>query len=322
MAAQVPIVYRPLRRSDYASYQEVVQLAIGQFEKSTGLDLTAEATIAQLSRRSTWFHLGLFRLFGRPILDILVASQGPDVVGTATALWLPRAAYVAGVATRPGHRSRGIATHLLGLFTERARRRRRAWMALDVESENLGAIRVYRAAGYREVGTYTWFSRAELPRGESPTPSAVLPVGPSDWQSITARLEAGRPAEYRDAFPASEAALTHNEFLVRGGQVEFSTWKRELPGGGVAVVRAHIFPGVRLAAYFPLSSAPEASADEFVGLIDAATDWLSPQRPSRVLAVAPEPRGNAAIALERRGFAAVASTTAMVARVADGSFRG
>ena len=317
MATQFPFVVRPLRRSDYPRYVEVVRLAVGKFERSTGLDVGSEATIAQLSRRSTWLLLGLFRIVGRPIVDTWIACQEREVVGAATVLWLPKVGYVAGVATKPELRGRGIATHLLAMIAEQTHRRRRAWMALDVESENLTAIQLYRKVGYQSVGTSAWFTRADLPSFETAVPSAVLPVSRTDWTSLPARLEAGRPGEYRDAFRASPSVLTHNEILLRGGRVEFHTWKRELPGGGVAVVRAYFIPGVSMAAYLPLSSTPEASVDEFVGLIDAATAWLVPQAPSRVLAVAPEPRGNATVALERRGFSAVASTTAMLARLPD-----
>ena len=322
MVSQTPLVYRSLRRSDYASYHEVVSLAVGQFERSTGLDGSSEATIAQLAHRRTWMALGLLRLFGHPIVDTLVACQDRQVVGTATVLWLPNAAYVAGVATRPELRGRGIASHLLSLLAKRARRHRRGWMVLDVESGNLSAIRVYRSAGYRDVGTYSWFIGPEAPRAESFPPSTVVPVGRADYGSLIARLEAGRAADYRNALPASEAVLGHNEILVREGRVAVSTWKRELPGGGVAVLRAYFVPGVALAAYFPLFTTPEASPDDFVGLIDAASEWLAPQHPRRLIAVAPEPRGNATVALEHRGFSSVASTTAMLARVGSGSSRG
>lgn len=318
MATPGPFVYRPLRRSDYASYHSVVRMAVGNFERSTGLDLTSEAAIAQLSLRSTWWWIWWLRLIGRPVVDTVVGTQGTDVVGTATVLWLPRTAYVAGVATRPDLRGRGIASHLLALLAERARRYHRVWMALDVESENQVAIRVYRAAGYRPVGSYSWLSRTALPAMESPVPPAVAPVGPADWGSLAARLEAGRPSEYRGAFPAGEATLTHNEVTVRGGSVELATWKRELAGGGVAALRAYFLPGVGMGTYFPVSTVPEASPDEFAGLIDAATGWLFARRPRRVNAVAPEPQGNVTIALERRGFLTVASTTVMVARIADG----
>lgn len=317
MAPPDSCVFRPLRRSDYASYYSVVHQSIGPFERATGLDVNSEATIAQLSRRWVWLLLRLLRLFGRRIVDIEVATQGTEVVGTATILWLPRTAYVAAVATRPELRGRGIASRLMALLAERARRYRRAWMALDVETENEVAIRVYRRAGYQTVGSYSWFSRADLPTVESPPSSEVTPVGSADVGGLCTRLDANRPVEYREAFPADRAALTHNEILVRGGRVELATWKRELTGGGVAVLRAYYVPGTRMAAYFPISTAPEGSPDDFGGLIDAATGWLRPRSPSRVIAVAPEPRGNSTVALERRGFPAVASTTTMVARVVD-----
>lgn len=315
MATPDPLVYRPLRHRDFASYVSVIRLAVGHFERSTGLDINAEATFAQLSRWSTWFLLGWLRLFGRRIVDVLVALQGTHVVGTASALWLPRTAYVAGVATRPEMRGRGIASRLLALLEERARRHHRTWMALDVESNNEVALRVYRAAGYVPVGSYAWFSRSELPTAASPPSPGVTLVSSADGRSLAPRLEAGRPAEYRDAFPASDAILTHNEIVVRGGRVELATWKRELAGGGVAMLRAYFLPSARMAAYFPVSTAPEASPDEFTELIDAASAWLRPRAPRQVIAAAPEPRGSSTVALERAGFSAATSTTVMLARV-------
>lgn len=305
---------RGLRRADYPRYRPLVELAVGSFERSTGLDLVADASIDQLSRRWVWFLLGLMRWFGRPVMDVLVAVDGDDLVGAGTILWLPRTAYVAGIVTTPKSRGRGVASRILAGQADFARRRHRDWLALDVESENATALRLYRAAGYRETGRFSWFTHTGVPPTESPPSSLVLPVGPSEWRSVIARLDASRPAEYRAAFPAGPRVLHHNEIMVRGPAMQYGTWRRELDGGGVALVRAYYISATGMGVYFPMTTAPEPSADALVGPVDAASDWLRPFAPTRILAAAPEPRDGIAAVLERKGFVAASSTVAMIRR--------
>ena len=305
---------RSLRRADYARYRPLVGLAVGSFERSTGLDMVADASIDQLSRRWVWFLLGLLRWFGRPLMDVLVAVDAGEVVGTGSILWLPRTAYVAGIVTKPEVRGRGVASRILSAQADFARRRHRDWLALDVESENATALRLYRAAGYRETGRFSWFTRTDVPPIESPPSSLAPPVGVSEWPSVIARLDASRPAEYRAAFPAGPRLLHHNEIMVRGPAMQHGTWRRELDGGGVALVRAYYVSATGMRVYFPITTAPEPSADALVGPIDAASEWLRPFAPTRILAVAPEPRAGIAAVLERKGFAAASSTVAMIRR--------
>jgi ribosomal protein S18 acetylase RimI-like enzyme len=314
LSSPVDYEIRPMRRTDYAGYWQITRLAIGPFERSTGLDGSAEPAIAQLSHRSVWLILNLARFFRRPLVEIALATRGGEVVGTATVLWLPRAGYVQGVATSPEMRGRGIASRILAYHAEQARRFHRAWLALDVESENETATRVYRNAGYRETGRFTWFTRSDLPpNGIAPVPPTVLPIGSADWKGLSARLDASRPHDYREAFPAGKRVLNHNEYLVRSGPTEVQSWKRELPGGSVAALRACFVTGVRQAVYLPMSTDPNDGPEVFLGLIDAATEWFRSRGPARVLAVASEPRGGASAALEQRGFAPAVSTIAMIA---------
>ena len=184
---------RSLRPRDYPSFRPVVLLAIGALERSTGIDEGSEATVELLSRRSVWFLLRLFRLLRHPIWDPVVAVEGSEVVSTGTILWLPHTAYVTGVATRPERRGQGFASKVLADLTERAERHHRPWIALDVESENRTAISVYRKAGYREAGAFTWYTRRGPAPASSAVPESVGPVEPSEWRRLTPRLDAGRP---------------------------------------------------------------------------------------------------------------------------------
>jgi len=303
---------RPLRRSEFARYRPVVLLAEGELERSTGLNATAEATIDLLKLRSIWLLLRLARFFGRPIVDVLVATSGSDILGTGTVLWFRKSAYVAGMATKPDWRGRGIASDVLGRLEALAQRRHREWMLLDVEGGNARAVRVYEKAGYRTIGTFTWFVSTSLPPTRPADGDGGRRVGASDWKELTAHLDASRPADYRAAFPARKRALHHNEVMVRGGRTESETWWRRTAAGGIAVVRAYFVPGARMAALFPMSTLPEPPSEEFSGVLGSAVDWVRSRNPTRCLAVAPEPRGGIASALEQLGFTGGVSSAVMV----------
>jgi GNAT superfamily N-acetyltransferase len=297
----------------------MVLLAIGPFERSTGIDAIAEATTDLLSRRSIWFFLRLTRLFGRPVVDILVARDGSGMAGTGLVVWLPHVAYVANMATRTEMRGRGIASQILALQQGEARRRRRPWMALDVEGENETAQRVYRRAGYHDAGSCRWFTRTGLPStgGARGTPGTRV-VARSDYAELARKLDASRPADYRSAFPAGQRLLHHNEFLVRGGRVERRTWRVDASDGRFAVVRAYYLRGASMGVYFPMTTHPGTSPEEILGGVDAATEWLRSFGPARCLAMVSEPKEAVAIALEQRGFSSVVSTLTMLRRVSGG----
>lgn len=233
-------------------------------------------------------------------------------MGTGTIIWLRKTAYVAGIATKPEVRGRGIASRILALLGEQARRRNRAWLALDVEGENETAQRVYRKAGYREIARYTWFTRNDLPPTGAPVPPGVRPVKRADWEVLAPELDRSRPPEYRSAFPARARVISHNEFLVRSGHARVRTWFRRANNGAACFVRVYFVLSTRMAIYFPMSTLPEPPSEEFAGLFEAATQWLRARSPSRSIAVAAQPRGAIAESLERQGFTGVVSSAVMI----------
>jgi hypothetical protein len=79
-----PWEYRLLRRSDVPSYLKVVLLGIGNLERATGLDRSADSMVRLLSRRSTWVLLGFLNLFGRSPVEVYVAADRQQVAGTGT----------------------------------------------------------------------------------------------------------------------------------------------------------------------------------------------------------------------------------------------
>jgi len=306
-----PFEFRRLRRSDVSGYLPVVLQGIGKLERTTGLDRGSEATIRTLSRRTVWWLLGFLRAIGRPVLDIYVAAEGGRIVGTGTILWLPSSGYVAGMATEAAYRGRGIASRILALQREEVARRRKGWLALDVESENETAVRVYEKAGYREAGRFAWFARTGLPE-TGPVAPDVRPATGRELAELALALDAARGEEYRAALPASPRMLSHIQILVTGRRVEHRTWVVPTSGGAPIAVRASFDANARLGAYFVLPGRSPPSSDELLRAIAPATAWLRPLSPSTSFAVAPEPSGEIGPTLERLGFAFAVRSLTMV----------
>lgn len=312
-ATEGSLEYRLLRRSDVPSYIDLVLPTIGKLERATGLDRGAESMIRSLSRRSIWSVLKLLQWIGRPIVTVHVAAHGNRIVGTGTLLPLPKAGYVAAMATDPEFRGRGVASRILTLLQNDAARRHRDWLVLDVDSDNDTAIRVYRRAGYREVAKFTWYLRTGLPPTTAPVPAGTPPATKAQLQEVAPSLEEGRGPEYRAALPATPRRLTHMETLfVSGRRVRRETWVRRSVSGVPLVIRAGYSPEPPMGVYYPLTGATPPTPEEVASLFDPATEWLRPQAPATCLAVVPEPAGAMGVALERLGFAPVASSTAMI----------
>jgi len=311
-------VVRSLQRSDLASYAETLHYGIGPLERSTGLDENAEATFRSLERWPVWAIFRLMQAIGRPFASILVAADHRTVAGTGTILWLPRSAYVAGMATRPDYRRRGIASRILRDMQGLASRHRREWLALDVESDNETAIRVYRTAGYRPVARYVWLTREGLPPSSEVPSTGLRPASSRDLRELAAQVGSVVPPEYRAAFPTGPRLLTHNEILVRTPGVRGATWVTPTPKGQLAALRLYYVPRPGLGAFFPIAP-PSMERKELAGLVDAAAGWLRSRAPKRCFAVVSEDERGVREHLAEFGFAPAVSSTLMIRRTtADG----
>jgi ribosomal protein S18 acetylase RimI-like enzyme len=306
--------YRHLRRSDLPAYRKLMPLAIGRLERSTGLDENGDLLPATLARWPIWAFLRLLQLFGRPFLQVHVAADGSRLVGTATLIMLRNTGYVVAVATEPEYRGRGIASHLLEQLRTETGQRRRKWIALDVESENETAVRVYRRAGYREVARFAFYRRPGLPAA-NPTAPSIAPATRKDLKGILSQIEASRGPEYRAALPASARILSHVELIIQGGRGERETWLRRGSSGATSALRAYFVPATRMGALFPLTREPETPPDGLAALLEQGIAWLRSKNPVTCLAVVPEPIGSLGPLLESLGFARVVSATTMASPV-------
>ncbi len=307
------IRFRPVRHADLPAYGKLLLIAVGQLERATGLDQGGDSLAVALARWPVWIAVQFLRLLGRSFLEVYVAADGSRLVGTGAILLLPRCGYVVGVATEPDYRRRGIASRHLELLARATRRGNRDWVALDVESENETARRVYRRAGYRDVARFTWFRRPGLPTTASRTVSPKPPASKHELEEFLPRLDARHAPEYRSALPATVRLLTHNEVIIAGGRLERCTWIDREAGGAPVAVRAYFAPATQMGVLFPLTTGAETEV--LSTLLDRGTEWLRPKRPVSSLAVAPAGDEPLAGALGRLGFAAVVESTTMVGRV-------
>lgn len=103
----------------------------------------------RLSRRS------FQHLLSRGHAILLVAERGGVVVGDAVVLLHGRTALARlySLAVDPAHQGAGIGAALLARAEAEAAADGRAVMRLEVRPDNAAALRRYRAAGYREIGT-------------------------------------------------------------------------------------------------------------------------------------------------------------------------
>jgi GNAT superfamily N-acetyltransferase len=84
-----------------------------------------------------------------------------------------RGCLIANVVVHPDYRRRGIARDLMLASLELARRKRGRWVALQVEADNTGAIRLYENLGFAAHETITQWEGRELHPPPSPLTHTV-----------------------------------------------------------------------------------------------------------------------------------------------------
>jgi ribosomal protein S18 acetylase RimI-like enzyme len=144
---QLPMDYeiRPLQENDLP---ELAELYLAAYSREIVEDLAA----AKEEMRRTFAGE-----YGQLVADFSsVAVTRGMVVGTvmtiAQAPWpdTPAGLFVIEVITHPNHRRRGLAKAGLGWVATKAQKQGFGTLALRVESENSGAVALYRELGFRD----------------------------------------------------------------------------------------------------------------------------------------------------------------------------
>lgn len=286
----LPIDYHELRRGELPSHEAVILSGLGSLERAIGLDRTTTDMVRALRRPTFWVLYRLLRAIGRSIV-IFVGVEGGRVVGTVSVIPLRSAGVVVGVATEPAARGRGIATQLIGHAHEFVRKKGTPWLALDVESDNEAAIRVYRRLGYSEQVRYAWYAgptpgAPNLQQGETPSEVPRSRIG-----SVAAWVDSRRPEAIRNPYPASARRLSHHELLFRLPGSRARTWDLALTDGNRAVVRG-VYSSINKVGYLvPAAWDPGVSSEALRSVVAPAIDWFRSEGSDRTVLVVPEPTG-------------------------------
>ena len=117
------------------------------------------AGLEQLSFGEPWSKTALSLLTGEEALGFVCLEDGRAVAYGGMML-APDEAQVTNIATHPDFRRRGLAREVTGALIREAQQRGLEQIVLEVRASNEGAIALYRALGFEQVGVRRRFYRA------------------------------------------------------------------------------------------------------------------------------------------------------------------
>jgi ribosomal protein S18 acetylase RimI-like enzyme len=305
------IEYRELRRADLPSFDELIPQGLGELERATGLDQLAITQFKSLHRISIWTIFSILRAMKRPPIRIFVGAEENRVLGTASLTLLQKAGYILGVATDSAARGRGIATTLLTRLCLETWRKGRPWAVLDVESDNVTALRVYRRLGFEEKAKFGWYV-GRSPTTKADSSAAVTEVPRSQIQEVAAQVNSVLLPAIRDALPASPSRLSHLEILTRLRRAPARTWQLSSSGQFMAALRAFCVPAVKTGYVLPVACDPTLSKEALLALVTPALTWASSLGATRTVTVISDPPGEFDLVMAALGLNRAVSTTLMV----------
>lgn len=280
------IEFREVKRADLPSFEQVIVQGLGNLERSTGLDELSLGQFQSLHRPLVWVLFNLLRTLRRESIKVFVGVEQRRVLGTASVIMLRECGYVVGVATDSRARNRGIATKLLERIHLEVEKQGKSWAALDVESDNETAIRLYRKLRYEEVEEFGWHV------GPVPSPAGVHAGGAylvegSQLDEVAAWVNSNLPASIAGPLPSTRNRLSHLEIAIRGPGMQVRTWRLGSRGGNQAVVRVIYLERVKTAFMLPLAfeSAPTDQPLDLLFL--PALDWVRSLGGARVVVAFP-----------------------------------
>ncbi len=114
-------------------------------------DLPSVVAIERRSFRSPW-TIGMFALeMSKPDTVAITATSGGSVVAYLVLSRYDLSWHLMNIAVAPGHRRRGLASHLIGRALERVGFDEP--VTLEVRPSNRSAIELYESLGFRSFGT-------------------------------------------------------------------------------------------------------------------------------------------------------------------------
>jgi len=305
------IEYRALRWADFPSYQKLMLQAPGAFERATGFDQASDALFKYLHRRRLWTLLALMRALGRAPIQIFVGVDQGQALGSASLVSLPKTGYVFAVVTDSANRNRGIASHMLEHTHNAARKQGKQWAALDVETNNETAIRVYRKLGYEEKARFNWHV-GPTPAKVTYSVGMVTEVPRSKLKELAAWVNLHQSEAIHESLPATTKMLSPHETMTQLPNTQTKTWSLSSSGQMMAVARGFFLPIIKTVFVIPAGWDSAISADSLLSLVAPALDWAHSLGATRTEVVVPDPPGAWEKTMDLLGLPQAVSTILMV----------
>jgi len=296
---------RDVRREDGPGYIDLMNR--GFPEESLlmgGRPEEFEKVFRRIFRWDTRFLLGLFKLFGRPIVRALAVEQDGRIVAETLVTFPAGAAYVSNVVVDEAYRRRGYARQMLEEARVTARRAKRNYIALDVLESNTGARALYDSLGYRPL-----MQRARLLHDAasqfgtaSPANGSFRAFRRSDVAPLVEILKGQTPPEVERVLPTRKDRFVESGMVTRMMGSEEASWVIDRGHGPEAHIGASVSRAME-AAYVSAPTLADSVDDRLaVDLVTTAGAWCAAHHAARVLTMVSDnnPRGRAA--LEAVGF--------------------
>ena len=251
------------------------------------------------------FLLGVARLFGRPILEVLIVDLGGRVMGTTLLNFTPEGAYVSGVVVDASVRRQGLAQAMLRTGDALCRKYHRRQVVLDVLAGNDPAIRLYDRLGYEPLRDQVWLTRDFGPQAPLPAVTGttrVRPCAKGDGARLAELDNALMPTEVREVIPR-HAGEFHLSGITRSVlQSETRDWVAEVDGQPVGFLRATVSQLMQAANLTSPLFGRDVTDPVVRDLFITALHWVEEKKPPRVLTEVPEHQWGRRPILDALGF--------------------
>lgn len=165
---------------DLHQIASLVELCFGDRLDSGGRSAVREMKLIARMIPLLWLF-SLLEVVGLGLGTGYVWREKKSVIGNVSLYrggqhpYLGRGFLIANVAVHPDYRRQGIARRLMEAALEQARHRGGRWLALQVESDNQGAIDLYRSLGFVEQETLTQWQTTRIKYLPAPPASVWSP---------------------------------------------------------------------------------------------------------------------------------------------------
>lgn len=297
---------REYRKGDSAGVTELWRSNPSDEYPLLGLDPDAVGAVMRKTESpGIRFLMGMARLFGRPIIIVLIVDIGGRVRGTTLLSFNAESGYVSGVVVDTSVRRQGQAQAMLRACDDLYRKYRRPYVALDVLAQNDPALRLYARWGYVTLREQVWLARNLSPETPLPSPSGTTRIRPCAKRdgAVLARLDnALMPPEVRQVLPRHRGDFRVPGIAQSVLQSETEAWVAEVNGRPVGFLRStvsHLMQAANLSSPLFAPEAPDSAARD---LMLTALQWIEARKAPRVLTEVPEHQWRRRPLLDSLGF--------------------